>query len=118
QLQPLFSRPSPELLEHSRVHGNIFFITRDTADKTPEGAPFMVSRLVCDYDSNSGHARHFPALLKESAENLSGDGALFGERKPHANLSVPARAYLHTLGIEEVDTDPKTAGLIWMHALA
>jgi len=116
-IQPLFSRPSPELLEHAKLEGNAFFITRDTADKTPEGPPFYFSYQVCDYDSISGHARHFPVLLcpekTEAAENH-----LFARGKAHANLSNPARAYLAELGITEPDADAKTAGLIWMHALA
>ena len=65
-LRPLFSEPSPELLGH-RFPGNGFFITRDTADKTPEGSPFYFSPLVCDYDCISGHARHFPLMLSASA---------------------------------------------------
>jgi len=35
-IQPLFSRPSPALL-HQYFKGNSFFITRDTADRCPEG---------------------------------------------------------------------------------
>jgi hypothetical protein len=35
-----------------------------------------------------------------------------------ANLSAEARAYLSKLGISNPDADAKTAGLIWIHALA
>ena len=110
-IQPLFSRPSPELLMHSRLVGNRFLVTRDTADKTPEGPPFYAARLVCDYDSISGHARHFPALLCP-------DDHLFSDGKTRANLSNAARAYLADLGIAGADADHCVAGLIWMHALA
>lgn len=120
-IQPLFSRPSPELLLHAQVPKNRFFITRDTADKSPEGPPFYASRLVCDYDSISGHARHFPVLLA-AVEELNGgkskNGHLFGGDKPRANLSEHARAYLAKLRLKDPDVDPKTAGTIWMHALA
>ena len=61
-IRPLFSEPSPRLLAQ-RFPGNKFFITRDTADKSPEGPPFFFSPLVCDYDCISGHARHFPLRL-------------------------------------------------------
>ncbi len=41
-LQPLFSRPSPELLELRNIPSNKFFITRDTADKYPEGPSLFI----------------------------------------------------------------------------
>jgi hypothetical protein len=46
----------------------------------------------------------------------SSTGPLFGRR--HANLSKTAREYLATLSIKDPDADAKTAGLVWMHALA
>lgn len=131
-IQPLFSRPSPELLQH-RFKGNSFFVTRDTADKDIEGAPFYFSPLVCDYDFISGHARHFPVFLrvapKAGAKNKDDGNGEFGSilheaapayraDKTVANLSPAARAYLTQLGIKNPDGDADTAGLIWMHALA
>ncbi len=131
-IQPLFSRPSPELLPQCFT-GNSFFITRDTADKALEGAPFYFSLLVCDYDCISGHARHFPirlrAALKASRKDdgngefgsilrESSPGYDAGGAKATANLSPAARAYLATLGIRNPDADTETASLVWMHALA
>ena len=110
-IQPLFSRPSPELLMHSRLVGNRFLVTRDTADKTPEGPPFYAAgglRLCSIY---SGHAKHFPALLCP-------DDHLFSDGKTRANLSNAARRYLADLGIAGADADHCVAGLIPMHALA
>lgn len=120
QIQPLFSRPSPELLSHAAVAGTAFFITRDTADKSPEGPPFYFSRLVCDYDCISGHARHFPVLLGAGISRKQGDffAGAREEGKPTANLSATCRAYLKSLRVKNLDSDPETAGLIWMHALA
>ena len=40
-IQPLFSRPSPQLLAQS-LQGNAFFLTRDTADKSPEGSAVLL----------------------------------------------------------------------------
>ncbi len=122
-LRPLFSEPSPQLLSQ-RFEGNSFFITRDTADKETEGPPFYFSKLVCDYDSISGHARHFPILLqpsllkKSKASETQED--LFGLGTPeiNANLSIPARAYLASLGLTDLDSDTETAALVWRHALA
>jgi len=120
-IQPLFSRPSPELLLHASVADNAFFITRDTADKVPEGPPFYFSQMVCDYDSISGHARHFPMMLapvvkgrlKDHPEQITHHA-----EEPTANLSPAARQYLAALGVEDPDADADTAGLVWMHALA
>ena len=125
-LRPLFSEPSPQLL-NQRFPGNRFFITRDTADKEPEGPPFLLSPLVCDYDCISGHARHFPLRFKEGYDNSSrrrrtGSPALPGmensTEKIIANLSVSARAYLTSLELPDPDADSTTAETIWLHALA
>jgi hypothetical protein len=119
-LRPLFSEPSPDLLSH-RMKGNAFFVTRDSADKSPEGPPFYFSPFVCDYDCISGHARHFPILL---APTVKGKGAKtkgqtnFLNAPPTANLSPAARAYLAALGLADPDADADTAGLVWLHALA
>ncbi len=132
-LRPLFSEPSPQLLEQ-RFKGNSFFITRDTADKDIEGSPFYFSPLVCDYDCISGHARHFPirlrATIKAPAKKKKDDGngefgtilheaaPAYNAGKITANLSPAARAYLAKLGIKNPDDDADAAALIWMHALA
>ncbi|MEI6150072.1 MAG: type ISP restriction/modification enzyme, partial [bacterium] len=128
EIQPLFSRPSPKLLSHGFA-GNCFFITRDTADKDPEGPPFLFSPVICDYDCISGHARHFPIRLKkmekvERAKDETGkvvqkkQTVLFEDDTASANLSPAARAYLATLGFPNPDEDTETAEMIWMHALA
>ncbi|MCK9374773.1 MAG: N-6 DNA methylase [Syntrophobacterales bacterium] len=126
-IQPLFSRPSPELLAQRVIPGNAFFITRDTPDKYPEGTPFFFSNLVCDYDSLSGHARLFPILVfpkslqkanKTCPQNATLPFAEVQEIKPTANLSNTARTYLAALGFPNPDTDTETAALIWMNALA
>jgi hypothetical protein len=125
-LRPLFSEPSPQLL-NQRFPGNAFLITRDTADKDPEGPPFFFSPVVCDYDCISGHARHFPIRLKmvpagRASRNAHCDHALPGmeteSEKIRANLSPSARVYLTSLGLHNPDTDQATAELIWYHALA
>jgi REP element-mobilizing transposase RayT len=138
-IAPLFSRPAPDLLLQSKIPHNSYFITRDTADKFPEGVPFFISNLICDYDSISGHARHFPFLLcKEIKKKDKHTGDIFADQQEcgtaapgcsgtgegacatttTANLSPKARAYLAAIGIKNPDKDIETAGLIWMHALA
>lgn len=123
-LRPLFSEPSPQLLEQ-RFPGNTFFVTRDMADKDIEGVPFYFSPLVCDYHSLAGEARHFPVRILKSSKQGKKETTqenLFAETKTAdatiANLSQPVREYLASLGINNPDADAETAGLIWMHALA
>jgi hypothetical protein len=126
-IQPLFSRPSPELLKMREISGNMFFLTRDSADKDPEGVPFYFSRFVSDYDCISGHARHFPLRIMPNASKQGTDGQLVLFNPiilPVANLSDSARAYLAKLGIENPDASSelehgiKPYELIWFHALA
>ncbi len=118
RLQPLFSRPSPELL-WQRAEGNAFLLTRDTADKAPEGPPFFYSRLVCDYDCISGHARHFPFLVRDIEINRSRQGTLYslGEG-PRANLSQKARVWLTDIGFRANKIDADCAWATWLHVLA
>ncbi len=123
-LRPLFSEPSPQLLEQ-RFEGNSFFVTRDRADKDPEGVPFYFSLRPCDYHSLAGEARHFPLRLRslktDKKENPQNNFFVDEEKTsnaPIANLSSNARAYLASLGIENVDADAETAAIVWMHALA
>ncbi len=107
-IQPLFSRPSPQLLAQ-RYPRNGFFLSRDTADKTPEGPPFFFSRLVCDYDCISGHARHFPVLLRNGSRlEREAEATLFaalGEKpeadRPVANLSGTSTRVLRDPEIQE-----------------
>ena len=125
-IQPLFSRPSPDLLALNAIPQNAFLITRDTADKSPEGPPFYYSGLVCDYDCISGHARHFPfqvCAVKTQKSKNGNNGELFQDEeildtKPTANLSAAARSYLNRLGFKNLEADADTASLLWMHVLA
>jgi Type ISP C-terminal specificity domain len=123
-LRPLFSEPSPQLL-NQRFNGNAFLISRDSADKVLEGSPFYFSNFVCDYDAISGHARHFPilykpTLLKKSKKKNEHQPSFLesAEEETRANLSEFARKYLERLGFTEIDNDAETASLIWYHALA
>jgi len=119
-IQPLFSRPSPDLLSLRSIPANSFFITRDSADKADEGPPFYYSSLVCDYDSISGHARHFPIFTKAYGKKNrkgGGNGELFEEKRV-ANLSERARKYLACLAIGDPDADLESASVLWLHCLA
>jgi Type ISP C-terminal specificity domain len=119
-IRPLFSEPSPDLLAH-RSTQNWFLISRDTADKAPEGPPFFASKMVCDYDFISGHARHFPILTYDSQRRASAEQhALDFAKAPscRANLSRQAREYLRRVGYADPDKIFSIAEVIWLHALA
>ena len=121
-IRPLFSEPSPELLQQRSIPDNAFFITRDTADKTPEGPPFLFSRLICDYDCISGHARHFPVCVLGNPKKNGRLKSLFvqEEEEPYtlANLSRNARLYLRELEMTNPDNQIEWAKIPWLHALA
>ncbi|MBI4479578.1 MAG: N-6 DNA methylase [Acidobacteria bacterium] len=120
-IQPLFSRPSPELLDQREIPGNSFFITRDTADKDPEGPPFYFSRLVCDYDCISGHARHFPMQVfpgKPLGTPVKESRVPLESGVPVPNLSPAAIAYLRSVGIQDSETEPEMGELVWMNCLS
>ncbi len=123
-LQPLFSRPSPELLAQRVIQENRFIISRDTADKSPEGPPFFFSRMVCDYDCISGHARHFPVYVtseKAGSDRLQGKldfNDQLSTPTVTANLSNASRQYLAKLGIKKPDVNKKAPLLLWLHVLA
>lgn len=122
-LRPLFSEPSPDLLRQAG-NGNLFFITRDTADKDPEGAPLLFGSVIADYDCISGHARHFPVWVEPSKPKAKKKNSaevhedMFAIAPRVANLSTAARVYLSRLGLPDPDNDRGTAQLIWLHALA
>jgi len=129
-LRPLFSEPSPDLLAMRNLgRPQSFLISRDTADKDPEGPPFYFSQFVCDYDSISGHARHFPLWIRNGKLKKKVDRQtmwLLQEEAPQvdgqtlANLSPRTRAYLLGLGLPDPDAEgnESVAGLVWLHALA
>jgi hypothetical protein len=122
-LRPLFSEPSPALIRHSLFSGNSFFITRDAADKKLEGPVMLFSSVICDYDSISGHARHFPIFLRREIEvglEPGEDGKMHVTTRTEttANMSSRAREYLQSLDIASPDEDAEIAALIWHHALA
>ncbi len=105
-IRPLFSEPSPELLAQSKITNNAYFVTRDSADKDPEGAPVMFSRLICDYSTLAGPARLVPMFLKANGS----------EAVP--NLSDSSVNYLKKLGIGITQSNLEDARKIWLHALA
>jgi hypothetical protein len=124
-VNPIWNRARPALWAQV-WEGNRFLMSRPTGVATPEGVPFSLTSILGDNDYQRGHSYYFPLLLKNKQRlDRRSHATLFGileeevrNDSPIANLSKPARAYLAKLGINDPDANTKTAGLIWMHALA
>lgn len=114
-VRPVWNEPRP-MLWRQCFEGNAFVLSRMNPAKTPEGAPMYFCRILSDDHLLAPDAACFAFHLPSNpAVDESG---LFGSGKPRANLSKPARAYMAALGTQDPDADAKTAGLIWLHALA
>jgi Type ISP C-terminal specificity domain/N-6 DNA Methylase len=115
-VRPLWREPRPEYWQAFQTCKR-WLIGRFKQAKDPEGHSLTFSATLCDYHMMAPNATAIPFEVPTSNEA----GGLFQEgsaRAIRANLSKPARAYLAKLGIKDPDADAKTAGLIWMHALA
>jgi Type ISP C-terminal specificity domain/N-6 DNA Methylase len=113
-VNPLWNRARPKLWRQC-FDGNAFVLSRMNSAKTPEGAPIYFCRGLSDDHMLAPDATCF--ALRLPVDSTEDGNALFSG-KPRANLAKPVRAYLSELGIANPDADVKTAGLIWMHALA
>jgi hypothetical protein len=124
-VRPLWNEPRPALWGQCWP-GNSFFLTRIKGVKTPEGAPFYYVSGLSDDHLLAEDAFCFPLRLKSAnpkSKTSEGQNELFEKEapigsSPTANLSPPARSYLSVLGLPDPDSNPDTAALIWLHALA
>jgi hypothetical protein len=114
-VSPIWNRARPTLWRQL-FDGNSFIMCRPAGVSSPEGMPVSFTRCLGDNDYQRGHSYYFPVRLAVHAD--AADGMFVGNEQPRANLSAEARAYLTELGLPDPDTDTKTAGLVWMHALA
>ena len=115
----LLDEKREDLFEEFRA-GNLFMTSRQKAERQQEGTPFYITRNLPDRHLTRPGSACFPLTLNGAPAH---QGALFADTasengKPKANLSEKARSYLSALGVEDPDADERTAGLIWMHALA
>ncbi len=122
---PLWNRPRPTLAAQVRP-GNRLFITRCFSERPREWAVMTATPILPDYHLLRPNGVAIPFLLR-NGDRLSrrqhatlfdalGDEPM--DDAPTANLSKPARDYLAKIGVQDPDADARTAGLIWMHALA
>ncbi len=115
-VNPLWNRPRP-LLWQQHTPGNRYLVSRPAGVANPEGYPLMFTRCLGDNDALRGHAYYIP-LSWHAAKSEDMFTAENEAPSTTANLSSLARAYLAAIGFPDLDTDPTTAELIWMHALA
>jgi hypothetical protein len=123
-VRPVWNEPRPALWAQC-WSTNLFLMTRPKGVAVPEGVPFSLTGAVGDNDAFRGHAYYFPLRLMngqrlshtQHATLFDALGTEPQQNSPLANLSGEARDYLHSLGIENPDSDAQAAGLIWMHAL-
>ena len=125
-VSPLWNRSRPTFYAQL-WKGNSFLMSRPAGATNTEGVPLFYSKILGDNDFLRGHAYYFPLRLRsanlavtdQSVRQMGIDGLDSEEDlKTTANLSDAARNYLTSLNIADIDNDPETAELIWMHVLA
>jgi hypothetical protein len=121
----LWNRVRPDLLDQAWP-ANRFLLARRHAPKFPDGATLFYSRYISDQHALHTDAYFVPFYLKADQKRRTGKNhvqlslmaAETAEKDAiRANLSELARAYLHKLGLTQIDK-PDVAALIWLHSLA
>ncbi len=122
--RPLWNEPRPSLWQQHQP-GNRYLMCRPAGVANPEGVPVMFTRCLGDNDALRGHAYYIPMAWHAAPSSNAPKADLFGTPESEttaasvsANLSSTARAYLAALALPDPDSDPETAELVWMHALA
>ena len=123
-IRPLWNEPRPNYSSQC-WNGNSFIVTRRKGAADPEGIPFFYTVNIGVQHSMQTDAYYIPIRLRNVTTNQNKKPKEQThliqpeeENKATANLSTFARNYLVSLGIDNLDMDAPTAGLIWMHALA
>lgn len=119
-IRPLWNRARPDLVEQ-HWPGNRFIVTRMMAERPHERIAVVATSALPDYHLLRPNAVAIPTRLRPGGKrpNSLAQTAFPVDASPTtANLSLPARGYLGSLGVTDPDADAETAELIWMHALA
>lgn len=117
-LSKLLDRKRPEL-RRDLTAGNLFLTSRQKAERSVEGTPFLVTRALPDWHLTRPGSMCLPVMSVGSSQTSAGevDGGLAGPWV--ANLSDRAREYLRFLGSEAKESDlALPTNPIWFHALA
>jgi hypothetical protein len=123
-IRPLWNEPRPNYISQC-WNGNAFIVTRRKGAADPEGIPFFYTVNIGVQHSMQTDAYYIPIRLRTVTTNQNKKPKEQThliqpeeDNKAIANLSTFARNYLISLGIDNLDMDGPTAGLVWMHALA
>jgi hypothetical protein len=123
-VRPLWNEPRPDYVAQM-WKGNRALISRRKGVANPEGVPFFFTSSIGYQHTLNTDAYFIPLRLKDleikAKDNKQGRLPQADVRVPErhtANLSKSARAYLHSLRINNVDSGEREASAIWMHALA
>ena len=123
-VRPIWNEPRPSLWAQNWP-GNQFLLTRPSGVASPEGVPLCFTKALGDNDALRGHAYYIPLMVKNGSRlQKQAEATLFaalGDKpeadEPVANLSRAARTMLESFKFKNPD-DPRSATLIWLHALA
>ena len=123
-VRPLWNEPRPNYNKQC-WNGNSFIVTRRKGVADREGNPFFYTENIGVQHSMQTDAYYVPIRLQNRTTNQNKKPKeqahliqMEEGTKSTANLSVVARSYLASLGIDNPDSDAHAAGLIWMHVLA
>src|SRR5262249_13030221 len=107
----LLDRNRVELFEMVRA-GNLFFTSRQKAERDQEGSPFFVTKLLADGHWTRPGSMCFPLTRKGLRASSSLFGNPDGATEHLPNLTDQAREYLRQHGIVDFDTDETRAGIL------
>ncbi len=120
RLRNLWNRVRPELLSHAS-RPNEFILARRNVPKFPDGSTFFACTHLADQHALHTDAYFIPVSLSaqnEQPEPGTTRRMVFSASDDssdswNSNLSVESRSYLKKLGIENPDSDLKTAKLLF-----
>ncbi len=122
-MRPLWNRSRPDL--SAQVwDGNLFLVTRMTAERPNENIPVITTRALSDYHLLRPNAVAIPIQIKPNARaNNSPDQlTIFDDESSlngvKANISTTTRRYLESLGVTDADANFESASLVWRHTVA
>ncbi len=123
-VRPLWNEPRPDYVAQM-WRGNRALISRRKGVANPEGVPFYFTSSIGYQHAMNTDAYFIPMRLKVLPRKSKNQKqrhllqvSVTKSAQTTANLSRSARAYLRSLGINNLDTREAEASAVWMHALA